>query len=143
MQVGEVCTRVPVTCPRHTKMSEVALLMREHHVGAVIVVDQPAGGRPRPVSIVTDRDLVVEVMARGVAPESVLADDLLLGGLHVVNECESVFAAAWQMRGRGVRRLPVVADDGTLVGMLTADDVGRVLAETVLDISRVAPHQMG
>ncbi|WOB10632.1 CBS domain-containing protein [Piscinibacter gummiphilus] len=142
MRVGEICTRVPVTCTRETSLTEVAGMMREQHVGAVIVVDRDADARPRPVGVVTDRDLVVEIMAKGVDPLTFLAGDLLMGSLHLVNECDSIYDAVWQMRGHGVRRLPVVDDGGALVGVLTSDDVTRVLGEALSDIARTVPNQI-
>ena len=63
MHIGEICTRSVVTCGRDTSVLELAQLMRDHHVGAVIVVDEHAG-KLTPVGVVTDRDLVVEEIGR-------------------------------------------------------------------------------
>jgi len=142
MRIGEICTRHPATCLRTTTVAEVARLMRERHVGSVIVVEQAPGTRPRPIGIVTDRDLVIDVMAEGIDPQTLRAEDLLTGSLHTVNECESVYDAVWRMRGQGVRRLPVVDEGGALVGVLAADDAMRILSETMADVARVVPVQL-
>jgi CBS domain-containing protein len=80
MHIGEICKRSVVTCRRQTSALEIAQLMRDHHVGDVIVVDEYEG-RQMPVGIVTDRDLVVQIMAKGVTPELVRAGDMLVGDL--------------------------------------------------------------
>lgn len=142
MQIRELCARAVVTCWRETGALEIARLMREHHVGDVIVVDEDVGGI-KPVGIVTDRDLVIHVLAQGVAPESMLAGDLMREDeLVTVLESELVYDAIWHMRGKGVRRLPVVDLKNHLVGVLTADDVTRFLAQELSDVTRVVPRQI-
>jgi len=141
MQLREICTCPVVTCRRDATAVELAQLMRDHHVGDVIVVDEGEGGAT-PVGIVTDRDLVVQVMAQGVAPESLRADDLITGELVTVLESETVYDAIWHMRSRGIRRLPVVDAKCRLLGILTADDLSRFLAEELTEIARVVPHQI-
>lgn len=142
MQIRELCSRAVITCWRETAAPEIASLMREHHVGDVVVVDEDAGG-VKPVGIVTDRDLVVHVLAAGVAPEQVRAGDLMREDeLVTVLESELVYDAIWHMRGHGVRRLPVVDTRNRLVGMLTSDDVTRFLAQELSDVTRVVPRQI-
>ena len=141
MQLREICTCPVVTCRRDATAVELAQLMRDRHVGDVIVVDECEGGAT-PVGIVTDRDLVVQVMAQGVAPESLRADDLIAGEPVTVLESETVYDAIWHMRSRGIRRLPVVDAKSRLLGVLTADDVSRFLAEELTELARVVPHQI-
>lgn len=140
MRIGDLCTRAAVTCGRSTSALELAGLMRDHHVGDVIVVDRDAGGST-PVGIVTDRDLIVRIMAKGVDPNLVRADDLIADGLVTAVEREGVYDAIWHMRSRGVRRLPVVDDRNHLLGVLTADDVTRFLAEELKELTNAVPHQ--
>jgi len=142
MRIGEICSRTVVTCRRDTRVTEVAKMMRDRHVGAVVVVESPGDQRPRPVGILTDRDLVVQVMAKGANPDELLAGDLVAGLLTRASERETVYDAVWHMRGHGVRRLPVVDDHDGLVGILAADDVMRVLAEAMMDVSRTVPVQI-
>ena len=89
MRIGEICTRSVVTCGRDTSVLELAQLMRDHHVGAVIVVDEHEG-KLAPVGVVTDRDLVVEVMAKGVNPDLLRAGDLIVRDLATAFESELV-----------------------------------------------------
>jgi len=142
MQVRELCTRAVVTCWRDTSALAMACLMRDHHVGDVIVVDEGDGG-VTPVGIVTDRDLVIHVMARGVTPELLRASDLMREDeLVTVLESELDYDAIWHMRGKGIRRLPVVDSKNHLVGVLTSDDLTRFLAEELSEVTHVVPRQI-
>jgi signal-transduction protein with cAMP-binding, CBS, and nucleotidyltransferase domain len=141
MQVSEICTRLTVTCRRDTSALELARMMRDRHVGDVIVVEDSDGGA-RPIGVVTDRDLVVQVMARGVDPELLRADDLIVGELETALASEFVYDAIWHMRSKGVRRLPVVDSRSHLFGILSADDVTRFLAEELSELARIVPRQI-
>ncbi len=110
--------------------------MREYHVGDLIVVESIDA--PLPVGVVTDRDLVVEVLAETVDPTAVTAGDIMSSDLVVARESESLWDTLKRMRARGVRRVPVVDDrNGRLVGILSADDVMDLLAEEFSALARI------
>lgn len=140
MQIGEICTRDVVVCERDTNAVELAQLMRDRHVGDVIVVE-PVEGRAVPVGIVTDRDLVLDVLAEEADPATLAAGDLMSAELVTARDTEVVYDAVWHMRSKGIRRLPVVDARGFLVGVLTADDVTAFLAEELAQIARIVPYQ--
>lgn len=129
MKVRDFCSRVVVVTKRSTDLREAARLMLEDHVGALVVIEQVAGAT-RPVGVVTDRDIVLEVVAAGVAPEALTVADLMTPELAVASEDDGLFDLVERMAEQGVRRLPVVSADGRLAGIVTADDVVRVLAMT-------------
>ena len=132
MRVREFCSRIIVVAEPDTDLRTAAQMMRDNHVGALVVVDRKEGAR-RPLGIITDRDIVVAVVAApGVRPETLAVRDVMASELAVINESDGVFEAIDAMKDRGARRLPVVATDGTLIGILTLDDLLRVLA-TELD----------
>ena len=141
MRIGEICTRTVVTCGRTASALELAQLMRNHHVGDVIVVDAVEGGST-PVGIVTDRDLVVLVMAKGVDPELLSAGDMMTDELVTAPESEDVYDAIWHMRSQGVRRLPIVDAKSHLCGVLTSDDVTEFLAAEMVEMARIMPRQI-
>jgi len=141
MRIGDICTRSVVTCGRDTSALELAQLMRDRHVGDVIVVDEQEG-KATPVGIVTDRDLVVQVMAKGVNPDLLRAGDLIAGDLVTAVESEVVYDAIWHMRSKGVRRLPVVDAQNCLLGVVTADDVTEFLAAELTEVARIVPRQI-
>lgn len=141
MHVGDFCTRAVVTCRRDTTARELARLMRDRHVGDVVVVEDHEGG-VRPVGIVTDRDLAVRLVAEGFDPERFLAEDLVLPELVTAFASETAFDVIWNMRTHGVRRLPVVDVHGRLIGIVTADDVGAFLGQELTALARIAPRQV-
>jgi CBS domain-containing protein len=140
MRIGEICTREVVYCGRDASVLEVAQLMRNHHVGDLIVAET-GDGRLEALGIVTDRDLVVKVLAEGVAAETLTAGDLMTRDLVTGAEAESVHEAIERMRTEGVRRLPITGADGVLVGVLSADDVTEFLAEELTGLAHIAPRQ--
>lgn len=140
MSIGEMCNREVVIVDRETSVSEAARLMRKHHVGDLVVVESLQGGR-RPVGIVTDRDIVLEVVAMDVAADSLRVGDIMAAGLASVREAEGVFEAMRYMRGQGVRRLPVVDEAGWLVGIITLDDLVELLAEEMGELARLVGRE--
>jgi len=140
MPVGEICNREVVIAEKSLTVSEAARLMREHHVGDLVVVDQREGRR-QPVGIVTDRDIVVEVVAAGVNPEALKVGDIMGPDMATVRESEGLFEALRYMRDKGVRRMPVVDGTGGLVGILTLDDLLGLLAEEMTELAKLVSHE--
>lgn len=145
MRIDEICTREVVTCGRRASAADIAQLMREHHVGTLVVTEpredrQERQERQVPVGIITDRDLVVQVLARRVEPEAVAAEDMMAGP-RTVAVSETVYDAIWHMRRHGIRRLPVVDEHGGLCGIVTADDLIQYVAEELTQLARVSPLQ--
>ncbi len=128
MKVRDFCNAQVVTVEPQASLREAALLMRNGHVGALVVVERK-GGVERPVGLLTDRDIVVAVIAvAGARPEGIRAVDAMSQPLVAVREDDNVFEAVEIMQQKAVRRLPVVGADGALRGIVTADDVLRVLS---------------
>lgn len=119
---------------------QAAKLMREHHVGDLVVVEELAGKRV-PVGIVTDRDLVVELLAKGVDVSTVTVGDVMTRSLLAVPESEGIYDTIQFMRSKAVRRVPVVDKDGALVGIVSADDLLDLLSEEVGGLAKLAFRQ--
>ena len=128
MTVGEVCNREVIIAYRTENMTGIAKLMRNAHVGSVVVACRNEG-ITQPLGIITDRDLVLEVLAQEVDPNKIYAEDVMSLALHCVKESDSTWAAISLMRNKGVRRIPVLDDAGSLVGILALDDVVELLAD--------------
>lgn len=127
MNIGNCCSKEVARVTAETSLREASLQMRNRHVGALVVVEIQ-GGLERPIGIVTDRDIVVAVVAPGARPESIRVRDVMPPALFVARESDGLFEAFRKMAEHGVRRLPVVAADGRLAGIVTADDLLRVVA---------------
>jgi CBS domain-containing protein len=137
MFVGELCTRAVVTALRTTTIVDAAALMRHHHVGDVVVVDR-RDRRPAPLGIVTDRDIVVEVVAKGIDASGLTLGDLLTGPVEVIAEAATSEEALRRMSDLAMRRLPVVDSAGGLVGIISVDDVLPRLANHIADVAHFA-----
>lgn len=140
MRIGDICTRDVIHCSRSTTALELAQIMRSSHVGAVVVVDQPNGHKV-PIGIVTDRDLAVEVMAGERDPATVTAGDLIGTELITTGEENDVYEVAELMRFKGVRRVPVVDEQGGLVGIATLDDLLNMIGEELTMLGRVISRE--
>lgn len=134
MTVSSVCNYNVATIEADADVLRAALLMREEHVGDLIVTDQ-RDGRSVPIGVITDRDIVVGVVAKHVDPEGVRVGDTLRGGLVTVHEDNGIGFALREMRRAGVRRVPVVNARDELVGVLSIDDVIDHLASQLADIA--------
>jgi CBS domain-containing protein len=139
MRIGEICTVQTVYCEREETVQGAAMLMRKHHVGDLVVVE-PNGERV-PVGIVTDRDIVVSVIALGLDPASLLVGDIMTDDLLTTSENDDVYETIERMRYRGIRRVPVVNKAGGLTGIVSADDLLEFLAEEMGELSRISSHQ--
>jgi len=128
MNAGDLCNREVVFAYRDTPLVEAARLMREHHVGSLVVVVDRLSERV-PVGILTDRDIVVAVVAKGLDARTLTAGEVMAAELLTVHEQDGITDVLRLMREKGVRRMPVVSRSGALAGIVTIDDVLELVAE--------------
>jgi len=140
VKAGELCNREVVTATAEMSIQEAARLMRDNHVGCLIVVKEN-GGQVEPAGILTDRDIVIELIAKGVPIDDVTVGDVMSFAVLKVTEAETVFETAQRMRSRGVRRVPVVSTSGALVGVLALDDILSLLAEELSLLARLTQRE--
>ena len=133
MKATDVCNREVVTVETHDSLRDAAALMRQHHVGDVVVVER-SGGYLAPLGILTDRDIVVEVVAEGVEIEDVTVGDAMTGELVTAGEDDDLLSTLERMRENAVRRLPVIDAKGVLVGIVTLDDIIGLLAKELTEV---------
>jgi len=139
MCIGKFCKRDVVCATRETTIVEAAHLMRRNHVGDVIVIDETNARRP--IGIVTDRDIVIEVVSPGLDPNLVKVGDLLLQPLVTVDEGTGYAETIHLMSTKGVRRMPVVSEAGLLVGIVSLDDLLRQLVVPLAELSELAVRE--
>lgn len=136
MMIGEICNRDVVVVERDVSVREAAALLREHHVGDLVVVDK-VGGRTVPVGVITDRDVAIEVVAMGVDPEMIKVGEVMGPELVTAGEAETVYDTIQRMRARGVRRIPVLDAQGGLAGIVSLADLLEFLAEEITQLAKV------
>ena len=127
MTVGDICNRTVVVATKTQTIVDAAKRMRSSHVGDLIVVDIRSGQHV-PIGIVTDRDIVISVVAGD--PDHInylLVSDVMSSDLITAQAHEEIESALKKMHQHGVRRLPVVDGAGALIGILTLDDVLQYL----------------
>ena len=140
MTIGKICNREVVFIHAQASIPEAARLMREYHVGDLVVIKEKTGKRV-PVGIVTDRDIVLEVIAEGVGMDDVNAGDIMSDNLVTARESDGLLETIKVMRAKGVRRLPVVNDDNELVGILSVDDLIDLFSEQIVDLARLISRE--
>ena len=140
MTIGQVCNREVVFIHAQASIPEAARLMREHHVGDLVVIKEKTGKRV-PVGIVTDRDIVLEVIAEGVGMDDVNVGDIMSNNLVTARESDGFLETIKVMRAKGIRRLPVVNDDNELVGILSVDDLIDLFSEQIVDLARLISRE--
>jgi CBS domain-containing protein len=119
---------------------DAARLMRDQHVGSLVVTDT-SDGKPMPVGILTDRDIVIEVISRDISLDQVTVGDIMTYALLKVTEDEDIFEVAQRMRARGVRRVPVISRLGELIGIIAADDILELLSEELSLLSKITMRE--
>ena len=128
MNVGSICRREVVTVTPQIDLVAAAQVMRERHVGFLVVVEpEPKTKYGRPIGVLTDRDIVVSIVARGADPKLLTVADLMKRYPAMVDEADPLDQALHTMRRMGVRRLPVVGSAGMLSGVIALDDMLAVL----------------
>lgn len=140
MPIGEVCNREVVVVKGQDGIVDVAALMRRYHVGDVVVAED-RDGKAIPVGILTDRDIVIELIAKKVSLDSVRVEDVMSSELAVVQEDRGVWDSIHCMRAKGVRRIVVVNQQGALVGIVSIDDLLELLSQELLDLARVVARE--
>lgn len=128
LSAGELCSRNVVFAERQLGVVEAAQRMREHHVGCLVVADEALGSRV-PVGLLTDRDIVLAVVAQGVDARTLRVEDVMSADPATAREGDSLLDTLAVMRRAGVRRLPVTDAQGRLQGLLSLDDVIETVGE--------------
>jgi CBS domain-containing protein len=134
MKTLELCRKDVATVPASATLAAVSRLMRKDHVGSVVVTGE---GTRKPVGIVTDRDIVIEVVAQGLDPAALTAGDVMTASPAVGSPEDDVLWTLKTMRDRGVRRLPLVDATGDLAGIIAFDDLMQHVGTTLSDIAQV------
>lgn len=138
MLLKDAYTANVVCCDAKTTALEAAQLMRRKHVGDLVVVDDPHE-QGIPLGIVTDRDLAIEVLGQGLDPATTTVQSLMRTPVVIAYESEDTSQVLERMRAHGVRRIPVVASEGETVGIITLNDLLRLLvadASALLEIQK-------
>lgn len=131
MTVEAIARESVVTVEVDDTVDSVVDVMRDRNVGSVVVVDGD-----RPVGMLTDRDIVVDVLGVDADPETTTAGDVMSGDLITVEAGIGVLDLFRELAEAGVRRVPVV-DDGDLIGIVTLDDLLVLLSMELQSVANI------
>lgn len=134
--IGSICRRRIVSVDAASSLVQAAGLMREHHVGA-LVITTPTSEGPRVSGIVTDRDLVIDALARGLDGRTVTIGDLASQRVASIGEDDDLSDALAVMQESAVRRLLVTNDQEQLTGILSLDDLMDACAQQMDGLAKV------
>jgi CBS domain-containing protein len=132
MTVYACCQTNVVSVKPDATVQFVAGLMKEKNIGCVVVTDNH-----RPVGIVTDRDIALRSGTLCDQPDMILIETVMTRDITTIRKDAGIFDAIQEMKTLGVRRMPIVDSGGRLVGLLTVDDLIRLLAREMADIARI------
>ncbi|MDK2890460.1 MAG: hypothetical protein PWR21_1092 [Methanoculleus sp.] len=132
MGLVKCCREQVVAVSPDTPAVEVARIMGEKNVGSVVVVT----GDNRPAGILTDRDLAIRVMAQEKNPGEIRAEEVLTRDVITFQDSLGIYEAIQKMTDAGIRRMPIVDDAGKLIGIVTMDDIVRMLGEEMAAIAK-------
>lgn len=136
MNAADICNRIVVIAERGMAITEAAQLMRDRHVGCLVVVDETGAGRIV-VGILTDRDIVTAVVAKALDPARLVVEDVMTSNMVTALESDSIKDLLSAMRRKGLRRLPVITPQGVLVGLVALDDLLAIMAEQLRDMAAI------
>lgn len=140
MFVGEICNRHTAIIGKSDSIYSVAMLMREHQVSYIVVVE-PDHGNNVPIGAITDRDIVVEMIANRMNLDSVVVGEVMNTQIMLANEHDDVMMTLKRMRHNKVRCMPIVNADRALVGTLSIDNILDTLSELLNDIDYILKWQ--
>lgn len=135
MNVGDICSRRVTTTSPVRDVQAASELMRQEHIGFLVVVPENPRGPQPPVGVLTDRDIVVAVVAKRADPATLKVGDVMSMQPVVAAESDAIDAALRKMRRAGVRRMPVVNSRGEVVGVLSLDDLLEFVAGEMDNLS--------
>ncbi len=132
MSLGNLCRREIVCVNRGTTVKEVAKLMEEKNIGSTIVVQEG-----KPVGILTDRDILLRVMNRELDPEKTSVDAVMTKQIVTLRDNIGLFEALQRVKGKGIKRFPIVDAKGNLQGIMTLNDILYLLGKEMADVASI------
>lgn len=145
LRCRDIMTRNLTVAQRETTLQEIATMMRDADAGAIPVIeplpDENANHQGRLVGLITDRDIVVRAVAEGRDIKTAKAEDIMTTELHTAGPDQRIYDIVRKMGDKQIRRVPVVSDEGNLLGIISMADIAleteddKELAEMLEEIS--------
>jgi len=140
MDLNKIGKSSVITVPSHIQIDDAAKIMRSNHIGDLIVVEEKEGAKI-PVGIITDRDIVLATIALGIPTENLSVGDIMSTNLITSNKNESLLHIINLMKDNGVKRIPLIGENKELTGIITTEDVSRLLSIELSALSQITNSQ--
>lgn len=141
MTIKKVCGCDVVTVSDNMTVSDAAKLMKQHNVGDIVVVKNK-GADEQIVGIITDRDIVIRIVADEEDPKQFLISDVMSTDLLILKSYQGVSQSLDMMCAKGVRRAPIVDENNQLIGIATVDDLFVLISEEASSIAKLIRKQI-
>jgi len=140
MSIRDLCECYVLTTSKDTSIYEAAQLMKKNNVGNVVVVDKENSNKP--VGILTDRDIVIKIVADDGDARKISVGDAMTENLLVLRSFQGLNDALNMMCAKGVRRAPIVDSENNIVGIATADDLLILIAKEINKLAYLINKQV-
>ena len=140
MLLQKIATKNVVTISANATIEDAAKMMREFHVGDLVVM-QNDGHRQLPIGIITDRDIVLSTTAFGIAPWNASVEDTMVSPFITAKATDHVDHVLNLMKEHGIKRIPLIDEEGVLTGIISADDIITFLSSELNDVTKIIPRQ--
>ena len=139
MSIKSICNTTVVTIQKNSTLHDVSNLMQKKHVGSIVVIEL-FEGKKIPAGIITDRDIA---LALGSSPKAseMKVEQIMQSAPITVNENEGIYETVVRMRKYGVKRLPVTKEDGSLLGIVSADDILSLMGDEISNLAKINENQ--
>ena len=139
MPIQDLCTRKLISIEKGSTLRQAAQLMKKHHIGDVVIVE--SNGVNKPIGILTDRDIVLGVVAENL-PFSTSVDEIMSKNIVQVKRTEGIATVVKKMEREGVNRMIIVDDFGSVCGIVTSDDILRLVAKELTGLGKIVERQV-
>ncbi len=137
MSIGRICTREVDLAEVEESVWQAAERMHQRTVGTLVILNR----ENQPIGMLTDRDLVVRVLAAGRDPHGTLVGDVMTSKPRTVSEDTPIEQVLTLMSTGPFRRIPVVDREGKLVGLVSLDDILQLLAEELTQVGQLLQRE--
>ncbi len=140
MSIQSLCKTNVATADANTPLRGITDLMQKRHVGSVVITET-SNGKISPTGIVTDRDIALSLgSVKDI--QNLAVKKIMLGNPLTANKLDGIYEVIFKMREHGVKRLPVVNDDGSLYGIISTDDLFELMAEEISNLAKINGSQV-
>lgn len=139
MPIADLCSNKLISIDRKATLQQAAQMMKDHHVGGIVVVE--ANGQGKPVGILTDRDIVLNVVAENL-PINTPVQEVMSKNIVKVAKWDGIAEVVEQMESSGVRRMIVVDESGHACGLVSADDILQLVSQELSGLGSLISKQV-